>query len=580
VSVVRVWAPRARRVELELSGETAEQSLLRPLEPEPGGYHRLAEPPLAAGTRYRLRLDGGPSLPDPRSEYQPLGVHGPSQVIDQEAFGWTDQSFVPVPLGQAVLYEAHVGTFTPEGTFRAALGRLDHLVELGVTHLELMPVAAFPGERGWGYDGVALFAPHRAYGTPDDLKALVDGCHARGLGVILDVVYNHLGPDGNYLGQFGPYFTHEYATPWGAAVNLDRAGSDGVRRFFCDNALYWLECFHFDGLRLDAVHAFLDRSALPFLEQLAREVGALAQRLGRAKLLIGESDSNDPRLIRELGAAGLGLDAQWSDDFHHSLHCVLTGERNGYYADFGRIQDLACALSDGFVYTGQYSEFRARSHGRPLAGVPPQRLLGYLQNHDQVGNRASGDRIGQRLSVEQLELGAALVLTAAFVPMLFQGEEWNASTPFQYFTDHQDAALGAAVSAGRLREFVALGEAPDAVPDPQAPATFAASKLDWAELAAPARRRVLEWYRSLLRLRRSEPELTQPELPEVEADANERWLRLRRGRLLMLANLSAVPRALPVPAGVALLLASPGVAVSGLALALPGWGVGILRTQG
>jgi maltooligosyltrehalose trehalohydrolase len=578
-----VWAPYASRVELELEGgsDSSGTPTSRPLERGVRGHFHLPDPSLAAGTRYRLRLDGSPGVPDPRSGYQPDGVHGPSLVVDQTAFAWTDAAFSPPPWSEGVVYEVHVGTFTLEGTFLALIGRLDYLVELGVTHLELMPVAAFPGQHGWGYDGVSLFAPHAAYGTPEDLKRLVDACHARGLAVILDVVYNHLGPDGNYLGRFGPYFTQTYATPWGAAVNLDQAGCDGVRRFFCDNALYWLECFHFDGLRLDAVHAFLDRGAHTFLEQLAEEVGALERRLARTKLLIAESDLNDPRLIREREAGGLGLHAQWSDDFHHSLHALLTGERNGYYADFGELEDLACALREGFVYAGRYSAHRGRSHGRPLGGLPLQRLLGYLQNHDQVGNRALGDRIGHSLSVERLELGAALVLTAPFVPMLFQGEEWNASTPFRYFTDHQNAELAEAVFEGRRKEFAAQGLAQEGIPDPRAPATFDASKLDWAEQTLPEHRRVLDWYRALLQLRRQEPALRSPEAPEVETAENAagaRWLCFRRGPLLVVANLSAVPLALPVAAGGALLLGSPGASAVAQLLRLPAWGVGILRT--
>jgi maltooligosyltrehalose trehalohydrolase len=538
-------------------------------------------------------------LPDPRSEYQPLGVHGPSERVKQEAFPWSDAAFTPTPWSQAIVYELHIGTFTDAGTFRAALERLDHLVELGITHIELMPVAAFPGRQGWGYDGVALFAPHAAYGTPDDLKRLVDGCHARGLAVILDVVYNHLGPDGNYLGQFGPYFTSDYATPWGPAVNLDRAGSDEVRRFFCDNALYWLECFHFDALRLDAVHALIDRSAIPFLEQLAQEVAVLERRLGRPKLLIAESDLNDPRLIRGRDAGGFGLHAQWSDDFHHCLHVLLTGERSGYYSDFGRLEDLARALQEGFVYAGRHSAFRERSHGRPLAGVPLQRLLGYLQNHDQIGNRAFGDRIGHTLSPEQLELGAALVLTAPFVPMLFQGEEWNASTPFRYFTDHQDPALAAAVREGRRREFADQGHAPETVPDPQAPATFEACKLDWEERSLPEHRRVLDWYRALIQLRRSEPALhgseeygseehgsevcgsdggRKPPALELQEDESGRgWLLFRRGELLVAANLSPEAQRVPLAREAQLVLASAGVELAPRSLRLPAWGVGILR---
>jgi maltooligosyltrehalose trehalohydrolase len=443
----------------------------------------------------------------------------------------------------------------------------------------LMPIATFPGRHGWGYDGVALFAPHPAYGTPDDLKRLVDACHARGLAVLLDVVYNHLGPDGNYLGHFGPYFTREYATPWGAAVNLDGSGSDEVRRFLCDNALHWLGRYHFDGLRLDAVHALLDRSALPFLEQLGREVRELGLRSARPKILIAESDSNDPRLVRSVEDGGLGLDAQWSDDFHHSLHALLTGERRGYYADFGQLEDLESALRAGFVYAGRYSQYRSRSHGRAQSGLSLRRLLGYLQNHDQVGNRAFGDRIGQSLSVEQVELAAALVLTGPFVPLLFQGEEWNASSPFQYFTDHQDSTLANAVREGRQREFRERGEAPEGVPDPQAAATFEASKLDWAELAHPEQRRVLEWYRALIRLRRSEPALCLGTEP-VQVDRDEtgsRWLTLRSGVLLLAANFSAGALGVPGVLGAELLLGSRGAERRGDELRLPAWGVGILR---
>jgi maltooligosyltrehalose trehalohydrolase len=544
----------------------------------PRGHWQLPEPQLAPGTRYRLRLDSGLPLPDPRSNFQPEGVHGPSQWIDHDAFAWTDAEFIPRPLSHAVLYELHVGTFSAAGTFVAAI---DHLVELGVTHVELMPVAEFPGRRGWGYDGVHLFAPHHAYGSPDELKRLVDACHARGLAVLLDVVYNHLGPDGNYLGHFGPYFSNEYATPWGAAMNFDGGGSDEVRRFFCDNALHWLEQYRFDGLRLDAVHAFHDRSAVPFLEQLSREVHELEQKVARTKVLIAESDLNDPRLIRSVEAAGLGLDAQWSDDFHHALHAVLTGERSGYYADFGDLAHLVEAFQHGFVFHGQYSEHRRRSHGRPLGAVPQNRLLGYLQNHDQVGNRALGDRIGRQLTLEQLELAAALVLTAPFVPMLFQGEEWNATSPFCYFTDHTDPELGAAVRAGRRREFAAFGWAPEAVPDPQAVDTFARSKLSWGELDQPGHARLHAWYRALVRLRAVEPSLTSSERAEVQTDpAGEHLMTIRRGGLFVHANVSAEKGRLAIVAGSRLLLGSPGVEVSGDVLHLPAWGVGVLRPPG
>ncbi|HTV17356.1 MAG TPA: DUF3459 domain-containing protein, partial [Polyangiaceae bacterium] len=395
------------------------------------------------------------------------------------------------------------------------------------------------------------------------------------------VVYNHLGPDGNYLGHFGPYFTNEYATPWGAAMNFDGWGSDEVRRFFCDNALMWLRDYHFDGLRLDAVHAFHDRSAIPFLEQLSREAHELEREVGRTKVLIAESDLNDPRLIRSVEAAGLGVDAQWSDDFHHALHALLTGEQSGYYADFGGLGALVDALQEGFVYAGRYSEYRRRSHGRPLGAVPLNRLLGYIQNHDQIGNRAIGDRIGKSLSTAQLELAAALMLTGPFVPMLFQGEEWNASSPFCYFTDHIDAELGAAVRSGRRREFAAFGWAPEDVPDPQDAATFQRSKLDWDELGAPEHARLHAWYRALIRLRAVEPSLTSSERPDVQTDpVTPHLLTLRRGTVFVHANVGAEPATLPIAAGARLLLGSPGAEVSGDVLHLPAWGVGVLRPPG
>ena len=437
----------------------------------------------APGTDYAFRLDGGPPLPDPRSVWQPQGVHGPSRVLDHGAFPWTDGRWQQGPLPSAVLYELHVGTFTPEGTFEAAIARLDHLVDLGITHVELMPVAEFPGSRGWGYDGVDLYAPHHAYGGPEGLKRLVNACHAKGFAVLLDVVYNHLGPAGNYLERFGPYFTARHQTPWGPAVNLDGPGSDEVRRFFCDNALMWLRDYHLDGLRLDAVHALVDTSAVSFLEQLAAEVHALEAHLGRHLVLIAESDLNDPRVVRPPELGGYGLGAQWSDDFHHALHTVLTGERDGYYADFGSLADLAKALTGTFVYDGRYSHFRGRRHGRPTAGLTGDHFLGYLQNHDQIGNRAQGERSSHLPNSGRLKIAAALVLTSPFIPLLFQGEEWGASTPFQYFTDHDDPELGRAVREGRRVEFAGFGWAPEAIPDPQDPATFARSKLDWQERA-------------------------------------------------------------------------------------------------
>jgi maltooligosyltrehalose trehalohydrolase len=539
---LRVWAPGAHRVEIEREGRR------EPMTRADGGWWEAAAWDRAAATDYAFVLDGGEPLPDPRSPWQPHGVHGPSRSVDHAAFPWTDGDWQPPPATSAVVYELHVGTFTPDGTFAAVIERLDHLVALGVTHVELMPVAEFPGARGWGYDGVYLYAPHHAYGGPEGLKRLVDGCHARGLAVILDVVYNHLGPAGNYLPRFGPYLTGRYRTPWGAAVNLDGRGSATVRRFFVENALAWLRDYHIDGLRIDAVHAIVDTSAIHFLEELCADVRALEIDVGRPFLLIAESDLNDPRIVRPGDIGGYGLDAQWNEDFHHALHAALTGERVGYYADFGSLSDLAATLERGFVYDGRHSVYRDRRHGRPLTGVSGQRLVGCLQNHDQIGNRPEGDRTSRLLGSARLKVGAALVLTSPFVPMLFQGEEWGASSPFLYFTDHSDPALAAAVREGRRREFAAFGWKEEGVPDPQAPATFARSKLDWSEIEREPHRTLLEWHRELIRLRRRLPALCDGRLERVRVrfDEGERWLAIERGDVTVACNLSERRRVVPV----------------------------------
>ena len=528
---LRVWAPNAQRVD----GVVGERSIA--LERLEGGWWRSVEL-LAPGTDYWFSIDGDEPLPSPRARWQPKGVHGPSRIVDPAAFEWLDAGWQAAPLAAAVVYELPIGTFTEEGTFDATIARLDHLVALGVTHVELMPVAEFSGDRGWGYDGVDLYAPHHAYGGPDGLARLVDAAHERGLAIVLDVVYNHLGPAGSYLARFGPYFTDRYRTPWGDAVNLDGAGSDEVRRFFIDTALMWLRDYHVDALRLDAVHAVFDMSVLHFLEELTSEVHLLAAALGRNLAVIAESDLNDPRLIRSPEAGGYGIDAQWSDDFHHALHSVLTGERSGYYADFGTLEDLAVTLVQGYRYAGDYSPFRQRRHGRPSPALDGRRLLGYLQNHDQVGNRALGERSAALMSPGRVLIGAAVVLTAPFVPMLFAGEEWAASTPFQYFTDH-DAELGAAVSKGRRAEFAAFGWDPQNVPDPQAPDTFERSKLRWDELSAPDHARVLDWHTRLISLRKRYPELTDGRLEYVgvEFDEDERWLTFTRGRVTIAFNI-------------------------------------------
>ena len=539
---LRVWAPEAREVETE-SGDR-----LRAMTKDEGGWWTLEDPEITHGTRYAFRINGaGRGLPDPRSPEQPQGIHGPSRWVDHSLYAWDDAGWQPPPLSSAIIYELHVGTFTPEGTFTSAIARLDHLVDLGVTHVELMPVAEYSGDRGWGYDGVDLYAPHHAYGGPEGLKDLVAACHRRGLAVLHDVVYNHLGPTGNYLGRFGPYFSRRYATPWGEGINLDGAESDEVRRFFVDNALMWLRDYHFDGLRIDAVHAIFDTSALHLLEQLAEEVRRLGEDLGRPLVLIAESDLNDPRVVRSPSLGGYGINAQWNEDFHHALHALLTGERGGYYADFGRLADLAKVLTQGFAYDGRYSVFRRRSHGRPALGLSGGDFVACLQNHDQVGNRALGERTSQLLSPGQLKIGAALVMTSPFIPMLFQGEEWGASSPFLYFTDHHDAELGEAVREGRREEFAAFGWDPTEIPDPQAETTFLRSRLAWDELYEEPHSEILDWHRALIRLRRASARLQDGRMDRtlVDFDETARWLTVERNPFSILCNLGDSAQRVP-----------------------------------
>ena len=527
----RVWAPYATSLDLHAGAD-----IVRMRRDTRGWWD--SDRPMRVGDVYGYAVDGGAPIPDPRSEYQPAGIHGLSQCIDHDAFVWSDRGWQAPPLGSAIIYELHVGTFSDAGTFDGAVARLDHLVELGVTHVELMPVAEFSGSRGWGYDGVDLFAPHHHYGGPDALKRLVDACHARRLAVLLDVVYNHLGPAGNYLGRFGPYFTDRYHTPWGAAINLDGAGSDPVRRFLCDNALMWLRDYHVDGLRIDAVHALVDTSATHVLEQLATEVETLAASIGRRLVLVAESDLNDPRVVRSREAGGYGIDAQWSDDFHHALHTVLTGERAGYYQDFGTLGHLADALTRVFVYDGRYSPHRDRVLGRSPAGLPASRFVIAAQNHDQIGNRAQGDRLSHLVSIGRAKIAAALLLMAPYVPLLFQGEEWAASTPFLYFTAHDDHNLGEQVRQGRRSEFAAFGWKPEQIPDAQSPATFDRTRLRWDEIHRQPHREVLEWYRALIALRKIHA-------PQAVADAEISYddvamtFSVRRGRLAVACNLGS-----------------------------------------
>jgi len=543
-SFFEVWAPGATQVDVVGCYRRVAMD-----GPDEKGWFRA--PAADTDVDYAFSIDGGAPLPDPRSEWQPYGVHGPSRRVDHGAFAWTDGDWGAPPLAEAVVYELHVGTFSAEGTFDGAIAHLDHLVELGVTAVEVMPVAEFPGRRGWGYDGVALWAPHSAYGGPDGFKRLVDACHSRNLAVVLDVVYNHLGPDGNYLPQFGPYFTDRYSTPWGEAVNYDGPDSDEVRAFVVDNACMWIRDYHLDGLRLDAVHAIVDISAVHVVEEIAASVHRLAAGLGRRAWIVAESDLNDPRVVRTPDVGGWGCDAQWSDDFHHALHAVLTGERTGYYSDFGSLAQLAKALEQAYVFDGCRSAHRRRHHGRPPTGLDGSSFFGFLQNHDQVGNRATGERSSALMGTGRVKIAAALVLCAPFVPMLFQGEEWAASTPFQYFTDHGDAELGEAVSEGRRREFAAFGWKPDEVPDPQDPETFRRSRLDWDELARSPHAEVLAWHRQLLRLRREVPALAGNDFTDVAVRFDEAagWLVVERGPLSVVCNLSDAEQAVPLREG-------------------------------
>lgn len=576
-----VWAPRARKMAVSLNGNA------RPMHgPDEMGWWRLDAEDAGPGSDYGYLIDEDKNpYPDPRSEWQPGGVHGLSRIYDQHAFKWTDQRFQARPLAGGIVYELHIGTFTPEGTLDAAIHKLGYLADLGITHVEPMPVASYAGNHGWGYDGVALFAVHQPYcgpcDGPDALKRFVNAAHQRGLTVLLDVVYNHFGPVGNYTGKYGPYINESHHTPWGGAVNLEGSGAYEVRRFFLDNALMWLRDFHIDGLRIDAVHAFVDRSAIHFLERLATEVEALAASTGRRMVLIAESDLNDPRFVTPREAGGLGMDAQWSDDFHHALFAALTGITEGYYADFGTMAQLAKSLEQTFVYDGLYSRYRKRMHGRPVRGLAQHRFLGYIQNHDQVGNRAVGDRISHIAGIDRAKIAAAIVLTSPFVPMIFQGEEWAASSPFQFFADHEPE-MAKLVSEGRKKEFAAFGWAPDSIPDPESRETFERSKLKWEESSQSPHSQMLAWYRDLIRLRKSMPALNngEPGNLRVMLDEQEKWIRIERGDVTIAANLGKSEHAFDFPERSRILLASSDrILFRDNRIALPPDAVVVLETR-
>jgi maltooligosyltrehalose trehalohydrolase len=548
----RVWAPLAQTVEVHV---VSPQDRLAPLTPQPRGYHEGIVEGLEPGALYFYRLDGERDRPDPASRAQLQDVHGPSQVVDT-AFPWQDGHWWGLPLRDYVLYELHVGTFTAAGTFEAIILHLPDLKALGITAVELMPAAQFPGARNWGYDGVYPFAVQHAYDGPQGLQRLVDACHRQGLAVVLDVVYNHLGPEGNYLGEFGPYFTERYTTPWGPALNFDGPDSDEVRRFFIANALYWVTEFHIDALRLDAVHAILDHSAFPFLEELGLALHDCGERLNRRIYAIAESALNDTRIIRPCALGGFGLDAQWNDDFHHALRAVLTGEATGYYQDFGEIRQLAKAFREGFVYAGEYSPFRRRRHGNSSAAIPAPQLVVFAQNHDQVGNRLRGERLSQLVSFEGLKLAAGAVLLSPFIPLLFMGEEYGETAPFPYFISHYDPQLVEAVRRGRREEFAAFawqGEPPD----PQAEATFQSAKLNHRRRDTGPHRLLWQFYRELIELRRTLPALAHlskeaMEVHSAEADqllCVRRWCAEQEALLILHFGRAAAAVRVPAPVG-------------------------------
>ncbi|MGK2904764.1 MAG: malto-oligosyltrehalose trehalohydrolase, partial [Desulfuromonadales bacterium] len=545
-----VWAPHAKKVEIKFS--TPRPRLL-PLEQYEQGYWRQLDSDISPGMDYQYLLDETIQRPDPASFYQPQGVHGPSRIIDHAAFSWTDQAWRGRPLVEFVIYELHVGTFTPQGTFAAVVPRLETLRELGITAIELMPVSQFPGERNWGYDGVNPFAVQNSYGGPEGLKTLVDACHDHHLAVILDVVYNHLGPEGNYLRDFGPYFTNRYRTPWGEAINFDGPGSDPVRRYFIANALYWLHHYHIDALRLDAIHAIYDFSAKHFLQELAEQVTEFTSRSERRCLLIAESDLNDVRVIRSPDHGGYGLDAQWNDDFHHALHSLLTDEEHGYYVDFGMLDDLAKAYREGFVYNWRYSPYRQRRHGSSSAEHPGRQLVVFSQNHDQVGNRPAGERLISLAGYEAAKTAAVAVCFSPCIPLLFMGEEYGEKVPFLYFVDFDDQNLQNAVRSGRKKEFRGFSWATEP-PDPQSPETFRCYQLEWENRFRGNGRVLCDFYRELFRLRRVLPALAALDKEclaiSVLSDKNliilERW----QGdcRILGLMNFSRQERPFHWPA--------------------------------
>jgi maltooligosyltrehalose trehalohydrolase len=575
-----IWAPKVKKIAVQVKGKAL------PLQgPDRKGWWKLSVEDACPGDDYGFLVDDDPTLyPDPRSLWQPHGVHGLSRIYHQNEFGWTDEHWQGPPFSGSILYELHIGTFTPEGTFDSAIGRLDYLHQLGITHIEIMPVNAFPGKQGWGYDGVQLYAVQHEYGGPDGLKRFVDACHARSLAVILDVVYNHFGPTGNYTGIFGPYTNDRHHTPWGDAVNFEDSGSDEVRRFFCDNALMWMKCYHIDGLRLDAIHELMDRSAVHFLEQLSSEVETLGATLRRKFILIAESDLNDPKIVKPREAGGYGMDAQWSDDFHHALFTLMysSNSEDGYDSDFGSFEKLVKALTRVFVFDGEYSRYRNRMHGRPVDGLSAHHFISFIQNHDQVGNRAEGDRINELVGTPRNRMAAGLLMTAPFIPMLFMGEEYAASTPFLYFADHEDPEMARMVSEGRKKEFAAFGFADSPVSDPEKEETFLRCKLDWPEIHTGYHAEMLDWYTKLINFRRTSISLNDGDMghTKVRFDEKRRWLAMDRSKVTVLCNLGESEAEFEVPEDYRLVITStPGITPAVNKITLPPDGFVILSGE-
>ncbi len=572
-----VWAPRAQKMSLKLVDRIATMK-----GPNKRGWWTLEVDDAGCGDRYAFLIDDDPTAyPDPRSMNQPDGVHAMSRLYDHSLFEWKDQLWRGSPKTGAVLYEVHIGTFSKEGTFDGAIPHLDYLADLGITHIELMPVNEFAGRRGWGYDGVALFAAHEPYGGPDGLKRFVDACHAKGLSVILDVVFNHFGPVGNYTNKFGPYLTEKHKTPWGDAVNLDEGGSDEVRRFFVDCALMWLRDYHCDGLRFDAVHEFIDRSAVHFMEQLSEEVERLSATLGREFYLIAESDLNDPRVVRPREAQGYGMDSQWSDDFHHSLFTILYTKEpgRGYYDDFGSMDDLHKSLKHAYVYDGKYSIYRKRRHGRPVEALSAHHFIHFDQNHDQVGNRAMGERLEHLCGIDKAKVAIGVVLMAPYVPMLFMGEEWATSSPFLYFADHEDEEMRVLVAEGRKRDFAQFFG--DEVPNPEDMETFNKSKLNWDEIGEGKHAEMLAWTTALIKLRRCTVALNDGSMHHlmVSTDTLRKTLIMQREEARILVNFGEQPYSFDLLAGEKLCLVSRDeVTVKDNAIALPAMTLAVLMS--